>query len=273
MAEYFGALGSLVELGITSAESTKRPDRYGLQEDAAGGVRARLRSLTPRSWSVSAALFSDRELAAMEGFVLGEWGSGPWHWVSIAAQNGNLLTPAESLCLTSQAAPGVVAESGPMQCADGTWAGRSYSGAYTGSGWVSVWSDVPVLPGRPVTFSADVTGDGQAPPLLNIGFWDASGNALWSGPSAPGVVTTGATRVSVTATPPPGAASARVGIRSSVKRLTRPQVAWGDKGVPWTTGKGCRKAIPLNVGSDLRLSPGRGRTSFSDVQVTIQELT
>lgn len=272
MAEYLGSLGRLVRLDCASTESTGRPDRYTLQGDAMGGVRAQMRPQTPRSWGIDIDVVSDHDLAALEGFVEGEWGPGPWTWVSVSAQHGNLLTPGESLCLTSQAAPGVVTESGPMQCADGTWAGRSYSGAYAGSGWVSVWSDLPVLPGRPVTFSADVTGDGQAPPLLNIGFWDASGNALWSGPSAPGVVTTGATRVSVTATPPPGAASARTGIRSSVKRLTRPQVTWGDKGVLWTTGKGCRKAIPLGVSSALLWSPGPGQ-GLSDVQVTIQELT
>ena len=272
MAEYLGTLGRLVRLRCASTEQMSRSERYVLQGDAVGGVRAQLRPRAPRAWDIGVAALNDRDLAALEGFVEGEWGAGPWMWVSIAAQHGNLLTPAESLCLTSQAAPGVVAESGPMQCADGTWAGRSYSGVYTGSGWVSVWSDVPVLPGRPVTFSADVTGDGQTPPVLNIGFWDASGNALWSGPSAPGVVTTGATRVSVTATPPPGAASARAGIRSSVKRLTRPQVTWGDKEVPWTTGKGCRKAIPLGVSSALLWSPGPGR-GLSGVQVTIQELT
>lgn len=270
MAEYLGALGTLVELDLSSTEATGRPDRYRLQEDAVGGVRASLRPVAPRSWSISAGFLSGRELAALEGFAEGEWGAGPWHWVSISAQHGNLLTPTESLCLAATTGP--VSESGPMQCADGTWAGRSFTGAYSGTGWATVWTDIPVVPGRPVTFTADVTGDGNLAPQIALGFWSAGGSALTSAISPAGEASTGVVRTSVTATPPPGAASARVGIRSSVKRLTRPQVTWTSTAMPWSTGKGCRKAIPLGLTSGLLRSTGRTK-SLSEATVTIQEIT
>ena len=94
MAEFLGTLGRMVELKCASRESTSRPDRYRLQESATGGVRAQVQPLTPRSWAIDASALADKDLAAVEGFVYGEWGPGPWHWVSVAAQHGNLLTPA-----------------------------------------------------------------------------------------------------------------------------------------------------------------------------------
>lgn len=269
MAEYLGSLGALVQLGVTSSESTSRPDRYLLQESSAGGVRAQIRPLAPRAWGIAASMFTDRELAALEGFVLGEWGNGPWQWVSIAAQNGNLLTPAESLCLAADPS-GLPA--GPMECADGTWAGRSLAPTYAGSGWGVLWDSIPVIPGKPVTFSADVSGDGVNAPQIAAGFYTVAGSQVGGAAYSVAGAAGGTQRVTVSAVAPEGAAEVRVGARASVSRLARPQVTWGTAPVPWTTGKGCRKAVPLGVNSDLRLSSGRG-PSFSDVQVTIQELT
>lgn len=262
MYEYLGKLGRLVRLGCTSSEQMSRSERYVLQGDATGGVRAQLRPRAPRAWDISVDALTDRDLAALEGFVEGEWGAGPWQWVSVAAQHGNLLTPAESLCLTSSP---LGLPAGPMECADGTWAGRSLALTYAGSGWGVLWDSIPVLPGHPVTFSADVRG---TDPQIAISFVDADGGAVGSHAYSP----SGTGRATVTAVPGEGAASVRVGVRSSVTRLARPQVTWGSVPVEWTTGKGCRKAVPMGVSSALLWSPGPGR-SLSGMQVTIQELT
>ena len=175
MAEYLGTLGRLVQLRCASTERLSRSDRYVLQGDATGGVRAQLRPRTPRAWDINVAALNDRDLAALEGFAEGEWGAGPWQWVSIAAQHGNLLTPAESLCLT--ASP-LGLQAGAMQCADGTWAGRSLAPTYAGSGWGVLWDSIPVIPGGPVTFSADVSGDGVSAPQIAAAFYTAAGSLI-----------------------------------------------------------------------------------------------
>ena len=269
MAEYLGTLGRMVRLGCASTEQMSRSERYVLQGDAVGGVRAQLRPRAPRAWDISVAALNDRDLAALEGFVEGEWGAGPWQWVSIAAQNGNLLTPAESLCLAADPS-GLPA--GPMECADGTWAGRSLAPTYAGSGWGVLWDSIPVIPGKPVTFSADVSGDGVNAPQIAAGFYTAAGSQVGSAAYSVAGAAGGAQRVTVSAVAPEGVAEVRVGARASVSRLTRPQVTWGSESTDWTTGKGCRKAVPMGVSSALLWSPGPGR-SLSGMQVTIQELT
>ena len=269
MAEYLGTLGRLVQLRCASTEQTSRSERYVLQGDATGGMRAQLRPRTPRAWDINVAALNDRDLAALEGFVGGEWGAGPWQWVSIAAQHGNLLTPAESLCLV--ASP-LGLQAGAMQCADGTWAGRSLAPTYAGSGWGVLWDSIPVMPGRPVTFSADVSGDGVNAPQIAAAFYTEAGSLIGSATYSVAGEAGGAQRVTVSAAAPAGAAEVRVGARPSVSRLTRPQVTWGSEPTDWTTGKGCRKAVPMGVSSALLWSPGSGR-SLSDMTVTIQELT
>ena len=269
MAEYLGTPGRLVRLDCASTEQLSRPDRYVLQGDATGGVRAQLRPRAPRTWGINVDALEDRDLAALEGFVEGEWGAGPWQWVSITAQHGNLLTPAESLCLT--ASP-LGLQAGAMQCADGTWAGRSLAPTYAGSGWGALWDSIPVIPGRPVTFSADVSGDGVNAPQIAAAFYTAAGSAIGSATYSVAGEARGPQRAAVSAVAPEGAAEVRVGARPSVSRLTRPQVTWGSEPTDWTTGKGCRSAVPMGLSSALLWSPGPGR-SLTDMTVTIQELT
>lgn len=269
--EYLGTLGRLVELDCASAETTSRPDRYRLQETSTGGVRAQVQPLTPRSWAIDSRVLSDRELASMEGFVYGEWGPGPWHWVSIAAQHGNMLTPAESLCLS--AGQSWIFRAGPMLCADGTWAGRSLSHVRTESGWSIAWDQVPARPGTPFTFSADVQGNGVTAPQLTLAFRDAGGTIFSVHVSSDTEAHGGPQRSRLTVTAPTGAASVAMGVQGTVKSLARPQATWLAHAVPWTVGKGCRSAVVMGVGSSLLWSPGLERQStLHDASVVIQEL-
>lgn len=269
--EYLGTPGRMVQLDCASQESTARPDRYRLQETSTGGVRAQVQPLTPRTWSISTNALDDRDLAALEGFVYGEWGAGPWQWVSIAAQHGNLLTPAESMCLS--AGQSWIFRAGPMLGSDGTWSGRSLSHVRSESGWSIFWDQIPALPGKPFTFSADVQGGGQVAPQLTLGFRDAGGTFITVHTSSGTASHAGPQRASVTVTAPIGAASVAVGAQGSVKALTRPQATWLGHGVPWTTGKGCRTAVVMSVDSTLLWSPGtRRQGTLSDSVTTIQEL-
>ena len=136
------------------------------------------------------------------------------------------------------------------------------------------WDQTPVLVGKPVTFAADVQGDGVSAPQLTLGFRDAAGTIFDVRVSEGAATHAGTQRVRITATAPAGAASVAVGAQGSVKALTRPQVTWRGHDVPWTTGKGCKSAVVMNADSALVLSSGRrGAVSHHDPQVTIQELT
>ena len=96
---FIGSLGRLVEVPFTASEGVSRADRYVESTTVEGARRVQVRPAAPRSWSVDVRGASADEVSGLEAFAQGAWGAGPWHWVSVAAQVGNVLTPREALLL------------------------------------------------------------------------------------------------------------------------------------------------------------------------------
>lgn len=248
----------MVEVPFTASENVSRADRYVESTTVEGARRVQVRPAAPRSWSVDVRGASAGEVSGLEAFAQGAWGAGPWHWVSVAAQSGNLLTPREAQLLDRASVSAAnVQDAGPVRDASGGWSPRSVTVSIA-SGWVSLVRGVPVIPGAPFTFSCDVQG-GMTPGALWVVFRDAAGGSVLVGSaSAPNA---GMHRVSYTATAPVGAVSADVGVRASTRRATRPQVTWTAGPVPFSAGHGCRSAVVDGVSSDLLVVNSGGPVS------------
>lgn len=265
--EYLGSLGRLIPLRCASEERVQSTARYRESFTVEGQRRVQAIPAAPRAWDVSWDLAYPAELAALAGFTSGAWGHGPWVWVPVTAYSANLLTPGEAM-LTERA--GISAESiqdaGPVRDSDGNWSPRSVTVTIP-SGWGALARDVPVIPGKPFTFSCDVQG-GFTPGQIHVAFIDGAGNAMSGGPaSAPNA---GMHRVSYSAVVPAGAASAHVGVRSSTLVATRPQATWTDGPVPFAPGAGCKSAV-VEAGSEDVLALWKG-VDYRSTGFTVMEV-
>lgn len=265
--EYLGSLGRLVPLRCASAEGMSFGPRYSTRTTVEGVRRAQLVPAQPRTWDVTWDLAYTGDVAALSGFADGAWGAGPWHWVPIQAHQGNLLTPREA-SLVDFVPASYWAGAGPVMDAEGQLVPRSLAVSLA-SGWAAPWRDIPVLPGRRVTWAADVAGtDG---PALAMAFFDAEGVQVagFYGTSRAGA---GARRVSMSATPPSLAASVRVGVQPAVSVLTRPQVTWTTGQVPFSRGHGCRSAVLDGFEESLLYAADQRRGAFTAHQFTVMEV-
>lgn len=253
-----------MEVPFTASENVSRADRYVESLTVEGARRVQVRPAAPRSWSVDVRGASAGELSGLAAFASGGWGSGPWHWVSVAAQVGNVLTPREAELL-DHIVRAEFTDGGPVRGADGTWAARSIRHNHPVPGWRSVHRGVPVMPGKPVTWAVDVEGTS---PGITMLFLDAAGRSL-DGQSVSGSGA-GMQRVSVSAVAPPGAASVTVGVRDTTTRFTRPQVTWTAGPVPFSAGHGCRAAVVDGLSEDLLVANSFG--TYSQVGFTVMEV-
>lgn len=266
--EYLGSLGRLIPLRCASTERVQSTARYRESFTVEGRRRVQVVPAAPRAWDVSWDLAYPPELAALAGFTSGAWGNGPWVWVPITAHAGNLLTPREAeLVDRAIVSTNLVQDAGPVRNADGGWSPRSVR-VSSDTGWVSLVRDVPVVAGKPFTFSCDVQG-GFTPAGVQVAFYDAAGNAVSSGNAyAPNA---GMRRVSYSTTVPDGAVSASAGVRPETLVATRPQATWTAGPVPFAPGAGCRSAV-VEAGSEDVLALWKGvdyrSTGFTVLEVS-----
>lgn len=264
--EYLGVPGRLLGLACASSERLDTAARYAQEFTVEGARRVQARPVTPRTWDVSVGVTTPSELAPLVEFASGAWGNGPFEWVPIQAQRGNLLTPRESVLLDRASVSTVyVQDAGPVLGADGLWAARSVTVTLT-SGWVALARGVPVLAGEPFTFSCDVDGTS---PQVHVRFVDAAGATISDHEQAG--TGAGMQRVSLTVPPPVGAVTAQVGVRSTVTRATRPQASWTDGPVPFSTGHGCRSAVVDGFSESLLMANRFG--TYSDISFNVLELS
>lgn len=264
---YLGGLGRLVEVPFTASEAVSTQDRYAVKATVEGRRRAQVRPASPRSWNVDVKGARPNEVAVLSDFVTGAWGAGPWNWVSVQAQRGNTLTPREAVLLDRSTVAGIV-DGPPVMDADGRWAPRSLTVSISGSAAVYT-RGIPVVPGMPVTYSADVerrTGT----PGITIGFYDEAGGSAGV-ISGYGDAVAGMQRVSVSGVVPAGAVSMGIGVRTETARLTRPQVSWTDGPVPYSAGHGCRAAIVDGWSEDLIVANRYG--TYSGAGFTVLEVS
>ena len=268
--EYLGELGRLVPLRCASAERVQAAARYVDRVTVEGRRRVQVVPASPRTWDVSWDLAYVDEVSALAPFLTGAWGSGSWHWVSVDAWQGNLLTPTEA-DLTGVAYNDRWSLGGPMRRENGDWSGQSLAVSVQ-SGSHVVIEGIPVLPGRAVTYGADVqASDPSVAPRLHVQWLDAAGGFIahqYRGGQAKG----GVQRVAVTFTPPANAASARLLLDGSVARYTAPQVTWTPHEVPYAPGHGCRSAVVDGMTRDLLYAADARRGSYSSIGFTVMEV-
>src|SRR5690606_13166280 len=178
LMEYLGSLGRLVGLSCPSSERVESAPRYVTSMTVEGRRRAQVRPASPRAWDLSVGVATPTELAVLSDFVTGAWGAGPWHWVSVQAQRGNMLTPGEASLVDRVTRPEWVVGA-PEFTVDGWVPSTLVNGMSSGAGSVATY--IPVLPERPVTFAADLLGDGTVAPTLTVAFYDAAGVSVGSG--------------------------------------------------------------------------------------------
>lgn len=262
--EYIGELGRLIGLRCASTERVEAAPRYVTESTVEGRRRVQVVPVSPRSWDVQWDLAYPEEVATVAGFAEGAWGNGPWHWVPIQAQHGNLLTPREA-ALIGYVSFSYVADGGPVRDATGAWSPRSLVVGETG-GWPALFQGLPVVPGMPFTWAMDVAGTS---PRVQVDFLDVEGERV-ALESAAGSGTS-MQRVALSTTVPAGAASVNVGVSGSVDRATRPQATWTSGPVAYSSGHGCRAAIITNPAEDVLLST-RDRT-FTQYGFTVMEVS
>lgn len=267
--EYLGSLGRMVGLSCPSSERVQSAPRYVTSMTVEGRRRAQVRPASPRTWDIGLGLASPQELATLSAFVSGAWGAGPFHWVPVQAWKHNLLTPREAMMLDRRS-NGLWAEGGPVIATDGTLAPRSMLSDRTET-WDTLFVDIPCIPGVPVTWSADVAGDGSSAPGIASAFYTAAPEQIGVGLMMYGSPTAGLQRVSQLRVPPENAVSMRVGIPFQTKRITRPQVTWTDHPVPFAPGHGCRSAVIDAASEDLIAANSFG--TWSSTSFTVMEVS
>lgn len=269
MSAYLGTPGRLIELKCPTDQSIPDDDVYTFERTLEGRVKAQARPLSRRQWSVKVDTATPREVGALAAFAAGEWGRGPFIWVSADAPVTNLLTPEQSLCDPSTLYTAGVTATGPLNLGADGWAGRSFTNPAPSTTFYFGNQGAPVLPGQKVTASAYLVGAGAA---VQIRWADASGAFISFSTSAAGGVAGTAKRLSVTAAPPANAALAQVQAVNAAQGA-RPALTWTDQVFEWADGQGCAKAVLSGLNRDLVLALREslyGR--YADASFTITEV-
>lgn len=268
MSAYLGKLGQLIPIYSNPSMGVSGIPARSFQTTLEGRVKAQVKPVGRRVWELSAAYASPGELAALMGFVNGEWGNGPFVWVPPTAPAINLLAPGVASCGADAVMVPAVTVVGPLLCGD-DWAGRSLANSAPASPMPFGPATIPIIPGKPVTGSAWVVGVGAK---VRLDWKNAAGGTISSVASTGSGIAGTATRLSVTGTPPVGAVSCSL-YGTATTQAARPAVTWTDHANEWGSGEGCAKAIVEAVdrtaltGSDL-LSGRRD----SNLSFTIREV-
>ena len=271
---YLGTPGRMVELKCPASQQVQPQDGYSFETTAEGRVRGQARPARGRrSWSVSTSdATTPKEQSAIMAFVNGEWGPGPFWFVSAEAPVTNLLSPDAASCDPAEAVLGsgtILTGTPPMLTPDG-WAGRSYTKSTTNV--LFFGASIPCLPGVKVTASAYVTGNAGAVRI----YWYGPGGTvdpLGSNESSLKSTTTTVVRAHVTATPPAGAVSFRVATNASVTQACRPAATWTDSLFDPADGQGCPKAVLHGASRSLVLASRNARGGqYSNLSYTVQEV-
>lgn len=269
MSIYLGNLGRLVELKGPSSQSVSVDDGYTFEATLEKRVIAQAKTKRPRKWSVDIGAATPADLANLLAFAGGEWGKGPFVWVSADAPVTNLLTPEVSLCGPEARYLNTSTVGGPMPLGDGTWSGRSMVPETVSSTmWVGGPARVPIIPGQPVTASAWVLGNNAK---VRLHWYRPDNSQIGSMVVSDGSGVTGIPRrLHVTALPPEGATGCLISTANAVQ-VARPAITWTDRLFDWQPGEGCQKAVLHGLSRQVLLAlrdPSYGRYSNASFTVT-----
>ena len=261
---YLGTLGRMVEIKCPTTQRVAPAERFSFSTTLGGEVKAQMGPLGRRTWDIQLGrLSTPSDVEALMAFANGDWGAGPFWFIPADAPVVNLMPPA-----VAASDPAFISgtAAGPWLTSEG-WAARS---TLNDTGGFIYWRvEVPVLQGVEVTGSMVVRGDGGQ---VRLNWLDALGNSV--GISASERVAGSETqRIAVTAAPPIGAVSARLGVSPLVERFTRPSMTWTTEPYEFGDGQGCSKAVVLNASRDVTTAWNDPRTGrWSDISFAVQEV-
>lgn len=277
MSVYLGQLGRMAELKCPASQQVQAEDLISFGTTLGGRRKAQVVPGSPsRMWSAQLSDASTPDqVGAVMSFINGEWGNGPFIWVSADAPVTNMLSPRVSACDPAEKW-GVVGMGAPL-LVGGAWAGRSYvangsPNIFFGTqapGASAPGERVPVIPGQPVTGSVHLVGAGA---YCRVAFYTAA-DVLISQFNSTVLGNAGtATRSWVTALAPANAVSCRV-LAIGATQAARPALTWSDTLLPWADGQGCPKAVIHGASRDLVMAsrdPRGGR--YANLSFTITEV-
>ena len=249
MTGYLGTTARMVPVAPSAAQSEARPERFVIQQAASrrwAFDTARRGGEQGREWAVDLGLLDAVEMAAVDEFVQGAWGPGPFRWVSCAAHDSNVLTPGQSILASLDAGTGMDTASG--------WSPRSVLGPSP----AMLAERVPVIPGRPVTVAADVAGAAT----LTITWRSGTGSVV----AAQSVEASGTLPQRLVFSVPRASATVRtLDVQvSGHSRAARPQVTWTGEARPWVPGRGAESVVIQAGATDpLVINPAGGYWSGS----------
>lgn len=267
---YLGTLGRMVGLKCPSSQQLSQTEKYSFDSTLEGRVKAQALPAQRRVWNLSTSdATTPSEQAALQGFVNGNWGPGPFVFVSADAPVTNMLTPAAAASMENNGITNIM-YTGPVNLGKDGWEARSITlDDAMGVGAVFGINAVPLPPDGVVTGSAYVKGVSAA---LRLYWYDINGAFIsFNGTTAED--TQGMfKRLSITRTAPEGAVSVRL-VTHGVNTATRPAVTWGPHLYEWADGQGCAKAVIHGVSRSIVMAssdPHGGR--YSNASYTITEV-
>lgn len=254
-AAYIGTAAHPIPLEWVDGVRVSTEGRYAIQSaparrwafvSAAGGAPS------PRSWEVDMRI-GNATKANLDALAMGAFGSGPFIWLPESAYITNALTPRQSLLLDE--AGGAVA----------AVEGRAPRSAL-GPAVATLASGVPVMPGSPCTVSVDASGAASLQAL----FRNASG-AVVANPTqaADGTLMQ---RIHLTVNSVPASARTVDILVGGHSVVTRPQVTWLRKPIPWAPGAGADSVVLDNFEATTMHLDARGDVIMS-ARITLQEVS
>ncbi|WP_159702491.1 hypothetical protein [Arthrobacter sp. 18067] len=266
MPAYLGIPGALFpvecEAATVEAETT-----YSFDTTLEGKRKGQYRKGRPRTWSVDMGLSSSEETADVRALDAGEYGPGPFLWISEEAQATNALLPEVATCGPAAAFGSTITVAGALTLPGVGVAGRSLFNSNPALVMDFGTVKSPVIPGQQFTASAWLVGAGAK---ITLRWYDAAGTLLAGTVTSAGSgVGSVATRLSVTGTAPASAALCLLRATGAT-RAARPALTWSAGLAAWAPGGGCAAAVV----SKLENSPvilGAAR-SHSGVTFTITEV-
>ena len=266
---YLGQLGRMVAIKCPSAQVSQSEDSLVFSTSLEGRRRAQAlpRVSELRSWNLRTALNKPGDVAKLQAFVRGDWGAGPFFFVSADAPNTNLLDPQVASCHPWHALYAWTSAGGPIQTEEVGWLPQSYFNSDPSSALAfgATSYAVPVLPGQEVTGAAFVSGAGA---YARLYFYDSSGATVVSYSS--GIRSSGVddvVRSWITREAPPNAVSCRVLAMNTV-RAAGPTITWSEGLLPWADGEGCSQAVVHGASRDLLYTVDDRTFSALDYVVT-----
>lgn len=264
---YLGQLGRMIGVKCPALQQVQSDERYSFETTLEGARKAQVKPLGRRTWSLQTSdATTPEQVAALEQFAMGAWGSGPFVFVSADAPSSNMLTPEISTCGPAAKIASVISLAGPWYIGNGVYSARSLLNTdpsvvmYFGS------TRVPVVDRRKVTASAWVSGAGAA---VRLFWYDAAGAFISSVLSSISASASTVVRSWVTAVPPENAAACLVGA-SSTSRAAQPAITWSDELLLWGEGQGCSKAVVHGTSRSLIMA-GPNRT-YSNLSYSVTEV-